>query len=458
MLEDPSGNAVELFQPALGRAVGMEQTSRTGERGKLWVPDEPTWWQRGIVYQIYPRSFRDASGDGVGDLAGIREKADYLAWLGIDAVWLSPIYPSPDVDLGYDISDYRNIHPAFGTLEDFDALVAALHEREIKLILDLVPNHTSDQHSWFLESRDPDSARHDWYVWREGRPDGSRPNNWVSYFGEPGVALPRSAGQVVPALLRSGAAGPELGQPGGAGSDPRRDAVLARPGRRRVPGRRAVAPREGPGAPRQPTEPRLARRAAVATQAAPRPLRGRPGCARPSAFAARGDRRVPRSGHDRGAGPASRPSRDLPRCGSRRGAHAAQLRADRAPRVDRRCGSSRGRGVRSGAARRRVAELAARGPRLPAHREPGRTGAGPAPSHAPADAPRNARPGTTGTSSDSRTPSSPHRRRRSRIPRPPSERRWTVFPFARRCSGHPVPTPASPSRNRGCRSRRTIRR
>jgi alpha-glucosidase len=163
----------------------VTSTSGAGERGALWVPGQPAWWQRGIVYQIYPRSFRDASGDGVGDLAGIREKADYLAWLGIDAVWLSPIYPSPDVDLGYDISDYRGIHPAFGTLEDFDALVAALHERGIKLILDLVPNHTSDRHPWFLESRDPESARHDWYVWREGRPDGSRPNNWVSYFGEP---------------------------------------------------------------------------------------------------------------------------------------------------------------------------------------------------------------------------------------------------------------------------------
>jgi alpha-glucosidase len=155
------------------------------KRERLWVPEDPSWWQRGIVYQIYPRSFCDASGDGVGDLAGIREKADYLAWLGIDAVWLSPIYPSPDVDLGYDISDYRDIHPAFGTLEEFDALVAALHERGIKLILDLVPNHTSDQHSWFLESRDPGSERHDWYVWREGRSDGSPPNNWVSYFGDP---------------------------------------------------------------------------------------------------------------------------------------------------------------------------------------------------------------------------------------------------------------------------------
>jgi alpha-glucosidase len=149
------------------------------------VPEDPAWWQAGVIYQIYPRSFFDASGDGVGDLAGIRDKADYLAWLGIDAVWLSPIYPSPDADLGYDISDYRGVHPAFGTLSDLDELVDALHERDIKLVLDLVPNHTSDRHPWFEESRRPGSPRHDWYVWRDARPDGSPPNNWVSYFGGP---------------------------------------------------------------------------------------------------------------------------------------------------------------------------------------------------------------------------------------------------------------------------------
>jgi alpha-glucosidase len=148
------------------------------------VPERPAWWQRGVLYQIYPRSFFDRSGDGIGDLSGIREKAEYLAWLGVDAIWLSPIYPSPDADMGYDISDYRAIDPRFGTLEDFDRLLAGLHERDIRLILDLVPNHTSDQHPWFLESRSgPQSPRHDWYVWRESRPDGSPPNNWESYFG-----------------------------------------------------------------------------------------------------------------------------------------------------------------------------------------------------------------------------------------------------------------------------------
>ncbi|MGZ8623675.1 MAG: alpha-amylase family glycosyl hydrolase [Actinomycetota bacterium] len=149
-----------------------------------WVPERPAWWQRGVVYQIYPRSFADASGDGIGDLAGIREHADYLAWLGIDAVWLSPIYPTPDEDLGYDISDYIGVDPRLGTLADLDALLGALHERDIRLVLDLVPNHTSDLHPWFLDSRSGTrSERHDWYVWREGSADGSPPNNWESYFG-----------------------------------------------------------------------------------------------------------------------------------------------------------------------------------------------------------------------------------------------------------------------------------
>ena len=150
------------------------------------VPPTPMWWQRGVVYQIYPRSFADSNGDGLGDLRGIIGKVDYLAWLGIEAVWMSPMYPTPDADLGYDISDYVDVDHRLGTLADLDKLVAALHERDIRLILDLVPNHTSDQHPWFAESRSgPESPRHDWYVWRDGRPDGSPPNNWESYFGGP---------------------------------------------------------------------------------------------------------------------------------------------------------------------------------------------------------------------------------------------------------------------------------
>ncbi len=111
------------------------------------------WWQKGIVYQIYPRSFQDSNGDGIGDLPGILQRLDYLQWLGVDALWISPIYPSPMADFGYDVSDYVNVHPIFGTLADVDALVTAVHDRGMKLILDFVPNHSSDQHPWFRESR-----------------------------------------------------------------------------------------------------------------------------------------------------------------------------------------------------------------------------------------------------------------------------------------------------------------
>ena len=114
---------------------------------------ERPWWQSAVVYQIYPRSFQDSNGDGVGDLAGIAERADYLQWLGVDAVWISPFYPSPMADFGYDVADYTGVDPIFGTLADFDRLVAALHERKIKVILDFVPNHSSDQHAWFKEAR-----------------------------------------------------------------------------------------------------------------------------------------------------------------------------------------------------------------------------------------------------------------------------------------------------------------
>jgi len=144
------------------------------------------WWQTGVVYQIYPRSFQDSNSDGVGDLRGIIQRLDYLKWLGIDAVWLSPIYPSPMADYGYDISDYRGIHPLFGTEADFDELLREVHSRGMKLILDLVPNHTSDQHPWFLESRSSrDNPKRNWYIWCDPLPDGAVPNNWLSVFGGP---------------------------------------------------------------------------------------------------------------------------------------------------------------------------------------------------------------------------------------------------------------------------------
>ena len=145
---------------------------------------EPLWWQRGIVYQIYPRSFMDSNGDGIGDLPGIRQRLDYVTWLGVDAIWISPIYPSPMADFGYDISNYADIHPTFGTLKEFDRLLAEAHQRGLKLILDFVPNHTSDQHPWFLESRSSRSnPRRDWYIWADPRPGGGPPNNWLSDFG-----------------------------------------------------------------------------------------------------------------------------------------------------------------------------------------------------------------------------------------------------------------------------------
>jgi alpha-glucosidase len=146
----------------------------------------PRWWQTGVVYQVYPRSFADTNGDGTGDLAGITSRLDYLAWLGVDAIWISPFYPSPMADFGYDVADYTDVDPLFGTMADFDTLLAAAHERGIRVLIDYVPNHSSDQHPWFVESRaSRDSARADWYVWRDPKPDGSPPNNWISMFGGP---------------------------------------------------------------------------------------------------------------------------------------------------------------------------------------------------------------------------------------------------------------------------------
>jgi alpha-glucosidase len=154
------------------------------------------WWQRGIVYQVYPRSFMDSDGDGVGDLPGITARLDYLRWLGVDAVWISPIYPSPMADFGYDVADYTGIHPLFGTLEDFDRLVGAAHARGLRVILDFVPNHSSDQHPWFHESRSSkDSAKRDWYIWKDPAPDGGPPNNWLSNFGGPAWTLDPATGQ-----------------------------------------------------------------------------------------------------------------------------------------------------------------------------------------------------------------------------------------------------------------------
>src|SRR4051794_5383674 len=142
------------------------------------------WWREGVFYQIYPRSFQDSNDDGVGDIRGVIDRLPYLLALGIDAIWLSPIFPSPMADFGYDIADYTGIDPLFGAMADFDALVAAAHDSGLKLILDLVPNHTSDQHPWFIESRSSrENPKRNWYIWHEPSVDGGPPNNWLSEFG-----------------------------------------------------------------------------------------------------------------------------------------------------------------------------------------------------------------------------------------------------------------------------------
>ncbi len=145
------------------------------------------WWRGAVIYQIYPRSFMDTNGDGVGDLPGIIDKLDYVASLGVDAIWISPFFKSPMADFGYDIADYRDVDPLFGTLDDFDRLLAKAHALGIRVMIDQVLSHTSDQHAWFRESRmDRDNPKADWYVWADPRDDGTPPTNWMSLFG--GVA------------------------------------------------------------------------------------------------------------------------------------------------------------------------------------------------------------------------------------------------------------------------------
>ncbi len=148
---------------------------------------EQMWWRGAVIYQIYPRSFYDANQDGIGDLPGIINKLDYIASLGVDAIWISPFFKSPMKDFGYDISDYRDIDPIFGTLADFDELVIKAHALGIKIMIDQVLSHTSDQHQWFIESReDQSNDKADWYVWADAKPDGTAPNNWLSIFGGTG--------------------------------------------------------------------------------------------------------------------------------------------------------------------------------------------------------------------------------------------------------------------------------
>ncbi|GCE12068.1 alpha-amylase family glycosyl hydrolase [Tengunoibacter tsumagoiensis] len=156
----------------------------------------PSWWQTSTIYQIYPRSFQDSNGDGIGDLRGIINRLDYFRWLGIDTLWLSPVYPSPMADFGYDIANYSDIDPTFGTLADMDDLIREAHQCDLKILLDFVPNHTSDEHDWFKESRsNRTNAKRDWYIWRDPAPNGGPPNNWLAHFGGNAWAFDEQTGQ-----------------------------------------------------------------------------------------------------------------------------------------------------------------------------------------------------------------------------------------------------------------------
>ncbi|WP_374308070.1 alpha-amylase family glycosyl hydrolase [Methylocella sp.] len=159
------------------------------------TPARPEWWRSATIYQVYPRSFQDSDGDGVGDLKGVRRRLPYLAWLGVEAVWISPFYPSPMHDFGYDVAEYCDVDPLFGTLADFDALLAQAHALGLRVILDFVPNHTSIEHPWFKAGRRRDPDKADWHIWRDPAPGGGPPNNWLSHFGGPAWTLDPVRGQ-----------------------------------------------------------------------------------------------------------------------------------------------------------------------------------------------------------------------------------------------------------------------
>ena len=192
------GLCLSPFAPA--QAISPAAQSKTTKPAQV----KPTtvdaeghqWWQHAVFYEIYPRSFADSNNDGIGDLPGITSKLDYLKWLGIDAIWITPCYPSPQVDFGYDVSDYEDIDPVYGTLSDFDQLETAGHEHGIRIIMDLVLNHTSDQHKWFIDSRSGRNSKHrDWYIWRDGKAPNQPPNNWVALFGGPAWQFDSKTGQ-----------------------------------------------------------------------------------------------------------------------------------------------------------------------------------------------------------------------------------------------------------------------
>jgi alpha-glucosidase len=209
------------------------------------VSNEKDWWKNAVLYEIYPRSFQDSNGDGVGDLNGITQRLDYLKQLGVDAIWLSPIYPSPQVDFGYDISDYENIDPQYGTLADFDHLIAEANKRHVRVIMDMVMNHSSDKHKWFIESRSSRTNPYrDWYVWHDGKGEtatdkGQPPNNWQSDFGHSAWECGREDAPVLLPQVLYPAAGLQLEQSEGSPGLQRHHRVLAETRRRRFPLRRS---------------------------------------------------------------------------------------------------------------------------------------------------------------------------------------------------------------------------
>jgi alpha-glucosidase len=186
-----------MRQATLSPDDGSTEVATLPDRERHEGDDQPRWWQIAVMYHIYPRSFKDTNGDGIGDLQGIIDELPYLSdTLGVDVLCLSPFYPSPMADFGYDVADYRDVHPMFGDLSTFDRLVACAHDAGLKVIIDFVPNHSSDRHPWFLESRSSrENSRRDWYTWRDPKPDGSPPNNWLSVFGGSAWELDDRTGQ-----------------------------------------------------------------------------------------------------------------------------------------------------------------------------------------------------------------------------------------------------------------------
>ena len=247
--------AAALFRPRPARRLGEGRLRRCNPLRQATLASrdlaaDRDWWRGAVIYQIYPRSYQDSNGDGIGDLKGIIRRLPYIAALGVDAIWISPFFKSPMKDFGYDVSDYCDVDPMFGTLADFDALIAEAHRLGLKVMIDQVLSHTADQHPWFKESRSSrDNPKADWYVWADAKPDGTPPNNWLSIFG--GSAWQWDTRRQQYYLHNFLAEQPDLNfhNPRGAGRAARRHPLLAGARRRRLPARhdQLLLPRPGPG-------------------------------------------------------------------------------------------------------------------------------------------------------------------------------------------------------------------